>query len=96
MHSKKEKRSEKKMAHETRKKAIRMNCVDVDQINLELRLEQEKTIDEEREIKVYREPIKKQMLRLIKKARLNPKYLEEVISIRRLDYQRNFRNYGIH
>jgi hypothetical protein len=96
MHNKKEKRSEKKMAHEAKRKAIRMNCVDVDQINLELQLEQEKASEKVRIIKIHKEPMNKEMRRLARKAKFNPRYLEEVIPIRRLDYRRNFRNYGLH
>jgi hypothetical protein len=96
MHSKKEKRSEKKMAHEAKKKAVRMNCVDVDQINLEMRLEQEKTFEKKKNIDVYKQPKNKQMRRLARKAKLNPRYLQDTIPIRQLDYQRNFRNYGLH
>ena len=84
------------MAHEARKKAIRMNCVDVEQINLEMQLEQERAIERDKEVKINKESKNKQMLRLMKKAELNPKYFEETISIRRLDYQRNFRIYGFH
>lgn len=95
MHNKKEKRSEKKMAHEAKRKAIRMNCVDVDQINLELQLEQEQVNEKVRIIKVHKEPMNKEMKRLARKAKFNPRYLEDVIPIRRLEYRRNFRNYGL-
>ncbi|MFW9874618.1 MAG: hypothetical protein ACFFG0_16045 [Candidatus Thorarchaeota archaeon] len=84
------------MAHEAKRKAIRMNCVDVDQINLELQLEQEKASEKVRIIKVHKEPMNKEMRRLARKARFNPRYLEEVIPIQRLEYRRNFRNYGLH
>ena len=82
------------MAHEAINKTVRMNCVDVEQINLEMRLEQEKTLTPVKKIEIEKKPVKKRLLKLFKKAELNAKYPEHTIPIQRLERQRVFRDYG--
>lgn len=83
------------MAHVSEKKSVRMNCIDVEQINLEMRLEQvriQKTIKPKI---IEKKPVKKRLSKLFKKAELNAKYPEDVIPIHRLEWQRVHRNYGL-
>ena len=83
------------MAQVSKRKSVRMNCIDVEQINLEMRLEQAK-VPEIIELKqVEKKPVKKQLLKLINKARLNAKYPEQVIPIHRIERQKVYRDYGL-
>ncbi|MCK4287318.1 MAG: hypothetical protein KAX18_14000 [Candidatus Lokiarchaeota archaeon] len=83
------------MAHVSKKKSVRMNCIDVEQINLEMRLEQIKAPEIIECKQVEKKPAKKQLSKLIKKAELNAKYPEQVIPIQRVERQRVYRDYGL-
>ncbi|MHA2337686.1 MAG: hypothetical protein ACXACX_10295 [Candidatus Hodarchaeales archaeon] len=87
------------MAHEAKKEMVRMNCVDVEQVNIDLRLDQKQP---QAKMEVFlkklskeRKPVKKSLRKLFKKAELNSKYPEQVIPIQRLERQRIYRNYGL-
>ena len=64
---------------------------------LPVELEQPKEL----EVKAEKKPMKKALLKLLKKGKYNPKYLEELVSIkdarRMIDIQRmiNYRNFGV-
>ena len=83
------------MAQITEKKSIRMNCVDVEQVNFEICLEQEKNQEIIKPKQVERKPVKKRLSKLLIKARLNAKFSEHEIPIHRLERQRVYRNYGV-
>ncbi|MHA2037952.1 MAG: hypothetical protein ACW972_09940 [Promethearchaeota archaeon] len=83
------------MAHVSEKKSVKMNCVDVEQVNLEMRLEQVKIIKTIKPKQVEKKPIKKRLSKLFKKAKLNAKYLEHVIPIQRVEQQRAYRDFGL-
>ena len=83
------------MAHVSEKKSVKMNCVDVEQINFEMRLEQIRTPEIIKSKQVERRPVKKRLSKLFKKAELNAKYPEQVIPIHRLERQRVYRDYGL-
>lgn len=83
------------MAHETKELIVRMNCVDVEQINLDMRIEQAEALIQTKEIKVKATPIKKSLFKLFKKAELNAKYTEQVIPIQQFERQRIYRDYGL-
>jgi hypothetical protein len=83
------------MAHVSEKKSVKMNCVDVEQVNLEMRLEQVKTKKITKPKQVEKKPVKKILSKLFKKAELNAKYLEQTIPIHRLERQRVYRDYGL-
>ncbi|KKL04522.1 hypothetical protein LCGC14_2615210, partial [marine sediment metagenome] len=46
-------------------------------------------------IKIKKRPLKNRLSKLFKKAELNAKYFEETIPIKKMDYQRNWRNFGV-
>ena len=83
------------MAQITKKKSVRMNCVDVEQINFEISLEQEKNQEIIKSKQVKRKPAKNRLSKLLSKARLNAKFSEQVIPIHRLERQRVYRDYGV-
>ncbi len=58
------------------------------------KLVQVKAIKEEEEQEFIKP--KKSLLRLFKKAELNPKYLEELKPIERVKSELNFRSYGVY
>ena len=83
------------MAHVLEKKSVMMNCVDVEQINYEIRLEQVKTPEIINPKQAERKPVKKKLSKLFKKAELNAKYHEQLVPIHRLERQRVYRDYGL-
>jgi hypothetical protein len=83
------------MAQITKKKSVRMNCVDVEQVNFEIRLEQEKNQEIIKPEQVERKPAKKRLSKLLSKARLYAKFSEQLIPIHRLERQRVYRDYGV-
>jgi hypothetical protein len=83
------------MAQITEKKSVRMNCVDVEQVNFEICLEQEKNQEIIKPKQVERKPAKKRLSKLLSKARLNAKFSEQEIPIHRLERQRVYRDYGV-
>lgn len=85
---------EKKMAQVSEKKFVKINYVDVEQINFELRLEQVKVPEVIKLKHVEKKLVKKRLLKLFKKAKLNAKYPEHVIPIHRLEQQRVYRDYS--
>jgi hypothetical protein len=92
---KKKKKVIEKMAHVSEKKTLRMNCVDVEQINHEMRLEQIKAQGKVKSKQVQKQPAKKRLIKLFKKSELNAKYPEHVIPIQRVEWQRVHRDYGL-
>ena len=83
------------MAHVSEKRTVKMNCVDVEQINLEMRLEQIKAPEIIKAKQVEKKPAKKRLLKLLNKAKLTAKFTEQVIPIHRLERQRVYRDYGL-
>jgi hypothetical protein len=83
------------MAHISEKKSVKMNCVDVEQVNYELCLEQEKIQETIKSKQVEKKPVKNRLLKLIQKAKLNAKYPEELIPIHILERKRVYRDYGV-
>jgi hypothetical protein len=83
------------MAHVSGKKSVKMNCIDVEQINHELRVEQIKAQGKIKPEQTEKQPVKKRLSKLFKKAKLNAKYPEEVIPIQRVEWQRVQRDYGL-
>ena len=83
------------MAQITKKKSIRMNCVDVEQVNFEICLEQEKNQEIIKPKQVERKPAKTRLSKLLNKARLNAKFSEQEIPIDRLERKRVYRDYGV-
>jgi len=79
-----------------RKKEPEVNIEFIILEELPVELEQPKEL----EVKVEKKPMKKALLRLLKKGKYNPKYLEELVSVndarRMIDAQRmiNYRNFG--
>jgi hypothetical protein len=47
-------------------------------------------------VKAEEKPVKKALLKLLKKAKYNPKYLEEKIPIENIRRNINYRNFGIY
>ncbi|MFW9823927.1 MAG: hypothetical protein ACFFE4_13365 [Candidatus Thorarchaeota archaeon] len=83
------------MAHISEKKTVRMNCVDVEQVNLEMGLEEIKAQGKVKPKQLKMLPVKKRLSKLIKKSNLNAKYPEHVIPIQRVEWQRVHRDYGL-
>jgi len=83
------------MAQISEKKSVRMNFVEIEQLNIEQDLEQEKVQEIIKSKQVERKPAKKRLSKLFKKARLNVKYSEQLIPIHRLEQQRVYRDYGL-
>ena len=83
------------MAQISEKKSVKMNYVDVEQVNLEMRLDQIKIHEIIKSKQVERKPIKNRLLKLFKKSELNAKYPEQIIPIHRLERQRVYRDYGL-
>jgi hypothetical protein len=83
------------MAQISEKKSVRMNCVDVEQVNFEICLEQEKNQEIIKPKQVERKPAKKRLSKLLSKTRLNAKYHEQLVPIHRLERQRVYRDYGV-
>ncbi len=83
------------MAQLSEKKSVSMNFVDVEQVNLEIRLEQVKGPEIIKPKRVEKKPVKKRLSKLFKKAELNAKYPEQIIPIHRLKRQRVYRDYGL-
>jgi hypothetical protein len=83
------------MAHVSEKKSVKLNCVDVEQVNYELSLEQEKALKKIESKQVEKKSVKKRLSKLFKKAELNAKYPEHIIPIHRLERQRVYRDYGL-
>lgn len=76
------------MAQAAVKNSLVKNCVDVEKIILEMLPGQEAPIHI---IKTEKKPLK-----LLKKAELNAKYLEETIPISKVDSQQYRRIYGVY
>jgi hypothetical protein len=83
------------MAQVSEKKSVSMNFVDVEQVNLEIRLEQVKVREIIKRKRVEKKPVKKRLSKLFKKAELNAKHPEQIIPIHRLERQRVYRDYGL-
>ncbi|MFX1456005.1 MAG: hypothetical protein ACFFDB_11590 [Promethearchaeota archaeon] len=83
------------MAHVSEKKAVRMNCVNVEQVNLEMRLDQIKAQGKVKTKQIRKQPVKKRLSKLIKKSEINAKYPEHVVPIQRVEWQRVHRDYGL-
>ena len=84
------------MAHISENKSIKMNCVDVEQINYEMNLEQVKAPEIIKPTQVERKIVKKKLSKLFKKAELNAKYPEQIIPIQRVKQQQQvYRDYGM-
>ncbi len=83
------------MAQITERKSVKMNCVDVEQVNLELCLDPVKAPETIKPKQVENKPVVKRLSKLFKKARLNVKYPEQLIPIHRLERQRVYRDYGV-
>jgi hypothetical protein len=61
-------------------------------------LEEYPTVEEDYEIvkiKAKEKPLKKALLKLLKKAKYNPKYLEELIDVNKVKRDINYRRYGL-
>jgi hypothetical protein len=54
-------------------------------------------VEEPKEIKIEvdEKPVKKGLLKLMKKSKYNPRYLQEIKSVDELRRQVNFRNHGV-
>ncbi|MHA1932978.1 MAG: hypothetical protein ACW96X_10580 [Promethearchaeota archaeon] len=83
------------MAHVSEKRSVKMNCVDVEQVNLEMRLEQTINSELTKSKQLERKPVKNRLSKLFKKAELNAKYYEQTIPIHHLERQRVYRDYGL-
>jgi len=84
------------MAHVSEKKSIKMNCVDIEQVNYEMRLEQVNVPETIKSKQVERKIVKKKLSKLFKKAELNAKYSEQIIPIHRVKQQQQvYRDYGM-
>jgi len=84
------------MAHVSEKKSIKMNCVDIEQVNYEMRLEQVNVPETIKSKQVERKIVKKKLSKLFKKAELNAKYPEQIIPIHRVKQQQQvYRDYGM-
>ncbi len=75
------------------------------EVNIEFIILEELLVELEKpkelEVKAEKKPMKKALLKLLKKGKYNPKYLEELVSVkdarRMIDIQRmiNYRNFGV-
>ena len=83
------------MAQVSEKRSVKMNCVDVEQVNFETCLEQVKIPEIIKSKQVEKKTVKKRLSRLYKKAELNAKYPEQVIPIHRVERLRIHREYGL-
>ena len=83
------------MAQITETKSVRMNCIEVEHVNYELRLEQVKTSEVFKSKQMEKKPAKKRLSKLFKKAELNAKYSEQIIPINNLRRQRVYRDYRV-
>lgn len=83
------------MAQVSEKKSVKMNCVDVEQVNYEMRLGQVKATEIIKPKQVERKPVEGRSSKLSKKAELNSKYPEQIIPIHCLERQRVYRDYGL-
>ncbi len=76
---------------------VNLDCVSAPEcVEYEIKLEdlrEEEVIREER--KVEQKSVKKELLKLIKKAELNARYVEELRPIKLVNSQFTFRNYGV-
>jgi len=84
------------MAQAESKKRFEKNCVDVERVILDLYAEEQKIIKcaeyNNESSKHANNGIKK----LLRKAKLNTKYLEETVPISNISEQVYFRNYGLY
>ena len=83
------------MAQISEEKSVKMNCVDVEQVNLELCLDQVKAPETIKPKQVENKPVVKRLSKLFKKAGLKVKYPERIIPIHRLERQRVYRDYRV-
>ncbi len=83
------------MAYVSEKKSVKMNCVDVEQVNLELCLDPVEATEIIKPKQVEKKPVKKKISKLFKKVGLNVKYPEQLIPIHSLKRQRVYRDYGM-
>lgn len=83
------------MAQITERKSVKMNCVDVEQVNLELCLDPVEAPETIKPKQVEKKPVKKKISKLFKKVGLNVKYPEQLIPIHHLERQRVYRDYGV-
>jgi len=81
------------MAQVKEKKSIEKNCIDVEKVILEMHPKQEAS---NQIIKAEKKPFKTGILKLLKNAELNAKYLEETIPIKKVDYQQYWKIYGLY
>ena len=75
-----------------------MNCLSaIECAKFEVCVEKTK-IKPERLVNItdHEESVKSRLSRLFKKSKLNAKYIEQLIPIEKLEYQRVYRNYGIY
>ncbi len=80
------------MAQTTTRKELKNIYVDIEEIIVKILPEKEETAQI---IKIKKRPLKNRLSKLFKKAELNAKYFEETIPIKKMDYQRNWRNFGV-
>ncbi len=61
-------------------------------------LEELPTVEEDHEmvkVKLEEKPLKKAMLKLLKKAKYNAKYLEEMVDVNKVKRNIHYRNFGL-
>ncbi len=76
---------------------IELDCISAPEcVKIEIYVEKfEKEKEKQREKLVHKESVKDKLMRLLRKAKRNAKYIEEVVPIQRLEQQRVYRDYGI-
>ena len=81
------------MAQAAVKNRLEKNCVDVENVILEMHPKQEKS---KQIIKTEKKSFNTDISKLLKKVVLNAKYLEETIPISKVDSQQYWRIYGVY
>ncbi len=77
---------------------IDLNCVSAIEC-AEFKVCVEKTddkIEQASQVEIHKKPVKSRLSKLFKKSKFNAKYIEQLIPIKRLEYQRLYRDYGIY
>jgi len=76
---------------------VNLDCVSAPEcVELEIKLEDLREEEEFREQrKIERKSVKKKLSKLIKKAEMNAKYVEELRPIKHVKNQFTYRNYGV-
>ncbi len=81
------------MAQAEVKKEFEKKCVDIEEITLEIFPKKEEGAQTK---KILKQPLKSRFSKLFKKAKLNAKYFEATIPIKKIKYQRSWKNLGVY